>query len=135
MSPKRLALSLVMLALVVPGIAQDPQPRINLNQGQEGKRFQLFHSPYVRVDTFLVDTSSGAVWQLAGKENAPGGFQKVEVELLEAYGLAPKPGRFTIVFSPLNRQDTMLLDTAGGDVWCVAENEKKEIFFKHLPRL
>ena len=59
--------------------AQNLTPTVSY-QGQNTNVFQMFFSPHVRADTFLVDTAKGSVWVLVSTKTDDQAFQKVPVE-------------------------------------------------------
>jgi hypothetical protein len=53
-----LLLAILVNMLPAAGVSAQPTP------GREFGRYQIFFSPHVRADTFLVDTQTGKVWQV-----------------------------------------------------------------------
>jgi hypothetical protein len=86
------AIALVLLAAVVcngqwplgrealPGIKQEPGPTITVSG-----RFQIFTSPNVKGETFMLDTDSGRIWILK-KDGTTGLFSMERVAVQEVDG-------------------------------------------------
>ena len=132
---KKVALWLLVL-LTVLAVAQDsPQARYMLNAQQDGKRFQMFFSPFVRADTFLVDTSQCRVWQMvSAKDTDQTVFQLTPVRHAPS-PLTPTSGRYILVFSPHVRADTFLLDTIGGSTWQMVTDKDGNLVFQEVARV
>jgi hypothetical protein len=111
------------ILLVTRGLAENPVPY----QGQNTGRYQMFFSPFARADSFLVDTQTGVIRQLALAENGNRVFQIVKTEKPPAPGTSP--GRFRIFFGSHARADAFLLDTASGDVWELTQDPDTETTF------
>jgi len=108
--------------------AQDLTPTVSY-QGQNTSVFQMFFSPHVRADTFLVNTAKGIVWVTVSTKAGDQAFQKVPV--------APPPdsstvqaGRFRIYYSAMVRRDTFLTDTTTGKIWVLAQDKDKNAVFQ-----
>lgn len=88
-------------------------------QGQNTGTFQMFFSPTVRQDTFLLDSAGGRVWALRSSGDRTV-FDAIVVSPAPAGGNAP--GRYRVYFGA-SRVDTFLLDTVNGSTWTLTQND------------
>jgi hypothetical protein len=93
-------------------------------QGQNIGRYQMFFSPIVRADTFLLDTRSGAVRQMVKKSNGDSHWETVEC--IPSPEKSVTNDRYKIYFSPIVRADTFLLDVVTGKTWQMMEDPKNK---------
>lgn len=64
---KSTAAIVIGLALTVLVFAQTQQPRIVQTQGQSGRyQFFLYQGELPRMNTFLLDSTTGKVWMMVG---------------------------------------------------------------------
>jgi hypothetical protein len=82
------AITAALTAVIVLGVvslqtkpvqAQSPQTTYAPTP-QPTARYQIFYSPLMRADTYLVDTQTGAVWQEAQGSNGVTMFQSVTIQ-------------------------------------------------------
>jgi hypothetical protein len=117
-------IALIGVSLLV-GFTQKPAPAA---KAASINRFQVFYSPHLRDDTFLVDTVSGKVWRFVAGDNDRK-FVRVSIKP-NAPPAGTTPGRYAVTFSPSMREDTFLLDTITGRTWGeVVDEEDGDIYF------
>lgn len=74
-----------VLVLAATGLGCNQQPQVtpvSAAAPARPQRYQVFFSPHVRADTFLVDTQKGRVWVLTkftDIPNEPSAFDEVDV--------------------------------------------------------
>ncbi len=122
-----LALVLIFLRSVRNANAQEDSSAVPY-QGQNTGYYQMFYSPRVRADTFLVDTAKGVVRVLVSDKDGNTAFQKVAVE--PAPVASAVSDRYRIYYSPRIRADTFLVDTITGKTWVMAEDKDKRTLFQ-----
>lgn len=88
-------------------------------QGQNTGTFQMFFSPTLRQDTFLLDSAGGRVWALRSSGDRTV-FDSIVVS--PAPSGPASPGRYRIYFGA-SRVDTFLLDTVNGATWTLTQND------------
>ncbi len=94
MNTKNICLILILLlgSCLMFGCDKLQGNQCPLQQVKDNKtgRWQIFYSPHVRADTFLVDTTNGAVFQWVGdKEGNSGWSQTVKHNFLGAIYTSP----------------------------------------------
>ena len=76
-----MSLRIALISLLAFSSASSAQTVPPVQRSPDG-RYQLFFSPHMRSDTFLVDTATGRVWRMVGSGQNDGAivFEGVEVE-------------------------------------------------------
>lgn len=116
---------------------QGPQPRINVNSGQVGKRYQIFSSPFVRADTFNLDTSTGFGYLLVEDKDGRPSWQFLEFldgdpsDPILNKDVGPH-NRYQIVYGLHARADTFLLDTSSGRTWLCVKRKNGSMAFEKM---
>jgi len=79
----KVQITVFVLAPTVLGCDRQPQSSsVSTSATARPQRYQVFFSPHVRADTFLVDTQKGRVWVLTkftDVRNVPSVFNEIEI--------------------------------------------------------